>query len=177
MYSLSIYILIFVTSLSTIVLRTCINQYIALEHSTTVLISVPAMEERFSAHLRIHTVSSRHSLSDVTFNPKEFVRMSRWRKIFAVRVCLRRRTLVHFVSFLPGMISRTRIVTITFTTLWTNMAGEKLTIFFIIFFRKEDLTFLANFLPFLDGRIWHFMHIVSIENNLYEMSNPVFWEK
>ena len=25
--------------------------------------------------------------------------------------------------------------------------------------------------------IWHFMQIVSIEDNLHEMSNPVFWKK
>ena len=30
---------------------------------------------------------------------------------------------------------------------------------------------------FPENRIWHFMQIVSIGDNLHEMSNPVFWEK
>ena len=30
---------------------------------------------------------------------------------------------------------------------------------------------------FPENRIWHFMQIVSNEDNLREMSKPVFWEK
>ena len=33
------------------------------------------------------------------------------------------------------------------------------------------------FLIFPINRIWHFMLIVYIGNNLHEMSNPVSWEK
>ena len=28
-----------------------------------------------------------------------------------------------------------------------------------------------------ENRIWHLMQIVSIEDNLHEMSNPIFWKK
>ena len=52
--------------------------------------------------------------------------------------------------------------TLTFTTLWAFLADGKLMIFFLFF---------------LENRIWHFMQIVSSEDNLHEMSNPVFWEK
>ena len=51
---------------------------------------------------------------------------------------------------------------LTFTTLWVNSKDDKLIIFFLIFPRKQDLTF---------------MQIVSIGDNLHEMSKPVFWEK
>ena len=33
------------------------------------------------------------------------------------------------------------------------------------------------FLFFPENRIWHFMQIDSIGDDLHEMSNPVFWEK
>ena len=33
------------------------------------------------------------------------------------------------------------------------------------------------FLFFPENRIWHFMQIISLGDNLYEMSNPVCWEK
>ena len=33
------------------------------------------------------------------------------------------------------------------------------------------------FLFFPENKIWHFMQIVSLGDNLHEMSNPVFWEK
>ena len=36
---------------------------------------------------------------------------------------------------------------------------------------------LVKFSYFPENRIGHFMHIVSIGDNLHEMSNPVFWEK
>ena len=46
-----------------------------------------------------------------------------------------------------------------FTTHWTNSADDKLVIFFFIFSQKT---------------IWHFMQIVSIGDNLHEMSNSLF---
>ena len=49
---------------------------------------------------------------------------------------------------------------LTFTTLWANSADDKL-LFFL--------------LP--EYKIWHFAQIVSIGDNLHEMSNPVSWEK
>ena len=51
---------------------------------------------------------------------------------------------------------------LTFTTLWAFSADDKLMIFFLFF-------------P--ENRIWHFMQIVSLGDNLHEMSNSVFWEK
>ena len=51
---------------------------------------------------------------------------------------------------------------LTFTTLWAFSADDRLMIFFLFF-------------P--ENRIWHFMQIVSLGDNLHEMSNPVFWEK
>ena len=51
---------------------------------------------------------------------------------------------------------------VLFTTLWAYSADNKLVIFFLFF-------------P--ENRIWHFMQIVSTEDNLHEMSYPVFWEK
>ena len=55
-----------------------------------------------------------------------------------------------------------QIVSIFRITLWANLADDKLVIFFL-------------FSP--ENRIWHFMQIVSIGDNLHELSNPVFWEK
>ena len=43
-----------------------------------------------------------------------------------------------------------------------------------IFSRRH---FEIFFLFFSENRIWHFMQIVSLGDNLHEMSNPVFWEK
>ena len=54
------------------------------------------------------------------------------------------------------------IGTLTFTTLWAFSADDKMMLFFLFF-------------P--ENRIWHFMQIVSLGDNLHEMSNPVFWEK
>ena len=48
---------------------------------------------------------------------------------------------------------------LTFIILRANSADEKLVIFFL---------FLT------ENRIWHFMQIVSIGDNLHEMSGPVF---
>ena len=42
--------------------------------------------------------------------------------------------------------------------LWASLADHKL-IFFLFF---------------LENRIWHFMQIVSLEDNLHEVSNPIF---
>ena len=50
---------------------------------------------------------------------------------------------------------------ITFTTLWTNSAIDKLLYF--------------SYLP--ENMIWHSMQIVSIGDNLHEMSNPIYREK
>ena len=46
-------------------------------------------------------------------------------------------------------------------SIWTNSADDKLMIIFLFF-------------P--ENRIWHFMQIVSIGDNLHEMSKPVFRE-
>ena len=43
-----------------------------------------------------------------------------------------------------------------------NSADDKLVIFFLCC---------------QENRLWHFMQIVSIGDNLHEMSKPVFWEK
>ena len=51
---------------------------------------------------------------------------------------------------------------LTFTTLWAFSADDKMMLFFLFF-------------P--ENRIWHYMQIVSLGDNLHEMSNPVFWEK
>ena len=51
----------------------------------------------------------------------------------------------------------------TLTTLWADAADDKLMIFFLFFF--------------LENRIWHFMQIVSIGDNLHEVSEPIFKEK
>ena len=53
-------------------------------------------------------------------------------------------------------------INLTFTTLLAFSADDKLMIFFLFF--------PAN-------RIRHFMQIVSLGDNLHEMSIPVFWEK
>ena len=53
-------------------------------------------------------------------------------------------------------------ILLTFTTLWAFSADDKMMLFFLFF-------------P--ENRIWHFMQIVSLGDNLHGMSNPVFWEK
>ena len=53
------------------------------------------------------------------------------------------------------------------------LADDKFDIF-LIFSRKQDLTFHANCLK---NSFWQFMQIISIGDNLFEMSNSVFWEK
>ena len=52
---------------------------------------------------------------------------------------------------------------LSFTTLWANSADDK--------------TIGDIFLTFPWNRIWHFIQIVFIGDNLHEMSNPVFFEK
>ena len=49
-----------------------------------------------------------------------------------------------------------------FTTLWANSAENKLVILFLFF-------------P--ENRILHYIQIVSVWDNLHDMSNTVFWEK
>ena len=51
---------------------------------------------------------------------------------------------------------------LTFATLLANAADDKMVIFFLFF---------------SENKIWHFIQIVSIGDNLHEMSKPVFWEK
>ena len=46
--------------------------------------------------------------------------------------------------------------------LWANSADDKLMKFFLFF---------------LENRIWHFVQIVSLGDNLHEVSDPVFTEK
>ena len=53
-------------------------------------------------------------------------------------------------------------LSLTFSILWANSAGDKLGKFFI-FFPKH--------------RIWHYMQIVSNGDNLHEMLNPVSGKK
>ena len=59
---------------------------------------------------------------------------------------------------------------LTITTLWANLADDKLMIFFLFFFflKKKKKN---------NNRVWHFIKNVSIGDNLYEMSKPIFWEK
>ena len=54
------------------------------------------------------------------------------------------------------------VTALAFTTLLANSADDKLTVFFL-------------FLP--ENRIWHFVQIVSIRDNLHVMSKPGFLEK
>ena len=53
------------------------------------------------------------------------------------------------------------LISLTFTTLLAYSEGDKLMIFLL-------------FSP--DNRIWYFMQIVSIGDNLHEMSKPVLCE-
>ena len=53
-----------------------------------------------------------------------------------------------------------------------KLSRRQISDMFLIFHQKQDLTFHANCLY----RIRHFMQIVSIGDNLHEMSNPVSWE-
>ena len=55
-----------------------------------------------------------------------------------------------------------RSVILTFSTLWTDSADDKLKTFFLFF-------------P--ENKVCHFMQIIfEWDQNLYEMSTPVFWE-
>ena len=42
---------------------------------------------------------------------------------------------------------------------------------------SADDTLMIFFIFFLENRIWRFMQIVSIGDNLHQMSKPAFWEK
>ena len=42
-------------------------------------------------------------------------------------------------------------------------------------FSRQHTEIFSLFFP--ENRIWHFMQIVSIGDNLHEMSDAVFWEK
>ena len=42
---------------------------------------------------------------------------------------------------------------------------------------SADDKYMVFFLFFPENRSWYFMQIVSIGDNLHEMSNHVFWEK
>ena len=50
-------------------------------------------------------------------------------------------------------------MTLTFTTLWADSADDKL------------------MTVFSENSIWQFMQIVSYGDNLYELSNRIFWKK
>ena len=39
---------------------------------------------------------------------------------------------------------------------------------------SADDKLMLFYLFFLENKIWHFMQIVSIEDNLHEVSNPIF---
>ena len=51
---------------------------------------------------------------------------------------------------------------LAFTTLWANSADDKLII--ILLFSPQN-------------RLWHFMQIISLGDNLHEMSKSIFWKK
>ena len=54
--------------------------------------------------------------------------------------------------------------TLAFTNLWANSEYNKSMIVFFFFFSQEN-------------RIWHFMQIESIGDNLHGMPKPIFWNK
>ena len=53
-------------------------------------------------------------------------------------------------------------IILTLTVLCANSADEKLMIFLLFF-------------P--ESKIWYFIQIISVGDNLHVMSNPIFWEK
>ena len=55
-----------------------------------------------------------------------------------------------------------KLTQLTFTTLHANSADDKLIVFFIFF-------------P--ENRVWHIMQIVSLGDNLQDVSNPIFLVK
>ena len=55
-----------------------------------------------------------------------------------------------------------------------NMMGL---IFTILLANSADNNLMIFFLFFLENKICHFMQIISIGDNLHEISKPVFWEK
>ena len=45
---------------------------------------------------------------------------------------------------------------------------------------EENLKYFSVFFFFFfspENRLWHFMQIVAIEDNLHELLKPIFWEK
>ena len=58
--------------------------------------------------------------------------------------------------------SKVQSILLTLTMLWANSADDKPMIFFLIS---------------LENVIWHFMQIVSLKDNLHEVSNPFVKEK
>ena len=58
---------------------------------------------------------------------------------------------------------------LTFTTLWTNSADNKLTTFFSYFSQKTGFDISCKLSPQLN-----FLHC---GDNLHEMPHPVFWKK
>ena len=63
---------------------------------------------------------------------------------------------------------------VSFVKCWFKYLPLTLSTLGKIFSRRH---FEIFFLFFTENRIWHFMQIVSLGDNLHEMSNPVFWEK
>ena len=66
---------------------------------------------------------------------------------------------IHFK--MPSAVTFTKHakhLALTCTTQWVNSADGKLMMFFLFF---------------LENRIWHFVQIVSLGDNLHEVSNPI----
>ena len=73
--------------------------------------------------------------------------------------CLLLEEVVRAVSTLFAIFFRLIIWHLHLTTLWADSADDKLMIIFLFF---------------LENRIWHFMQIVSLGDNLHEVSDPIF---
>ena len=61
---------------------------------------------------------------------------------------------------------------LTFTTLWANSADDKLIIILLFPPPPPPHTHTHT-----QNRLWHFMQIISLGDNLHEMSKSIFWKK
>ena len=43
--------------------------------------------------------------------------------------------------------------------------------------KNQQTTFLKKFLFFPESKIWQFIQIDSLGDNLHEIAKPIFWEK
>ena len=43
--------------------------------------------------------------------------------------------------------------------------------------RNFEISFYRSYFCFPGNRLWHFMQIVSLEDDLHEMTKPFLWEK